>query len=130
MSELRVLKLVNGDEVIGYVDNTTQTPHIPDTSVNLIIRGPMRVIQEYNPKSHGHSLFLCDWMPSAKSYQLPISKDKIITTAVPKDDLAKHYLEIMTHRAISEINLTKEDLVNEDNLRLLRQTKFTDDEMN
>lgn len=140
MSQLKVIKLINGDEIIGYIDDGAikdrQDDDGEDYSVsNLIfIKGAMRVIQEYDRKSRGHSMFLIDWMPSAKSNVLPIPKDKIITMDSPQDAVEDHYLELkmgeMDEEQEDSEAMTDEELQKQAHLEILKKTNFDDDDMN
>ena len=131
-ADLKIIKLISGDEIIGYVEDGS-TKDIRDDSEytisNIIfIKGPMRIIQEYDTKTRGHSLFLVDWMPSGKSNMLPIPKDKIITMDSPQEAVEDHYLEIMTSKMGSE-DFDEEEEKKKANLELLKHTKFEDDDM-
>lgn len=134
MSQLKVLKLVNGDEIIGFVDDGRDRLREDDeeglTTDNLIfIKGPMRVVQEYDRGGRGHQLFLIDWMPSGASNMLPIPKDKIITMDYPAVSIEEHYIELMgVEEEIQE--LTHEEKKKQANLEFLKKKEFKDDEMN
>jgi len=136
MADLKVIKLVNGDEVIGYVDDgavkDTNDEGEEYTVRNLIfIKGPMRVVQEYDRKSRGHSIFLIDWMPSCNSNTLPIPKDKIITMDTPNESVIEHYAELMVGRLDEEDReeeLNKVELKKQATLEILKNLK-TDDDM-
>lgn len=135
MSHLKVLKLVNGDEIIGFVDDGRGRPRLDDedglTTDNLIfIKGPMKIVQEYD-RTIGHQLFLMDWMPSGCSNTLPIPKDKIITMDDPGSSLEEHYLELMgTNADDNLVKISPEEKKKRANIELLKKTKFTDGDMN
>lgn len=135
MAELKILKLINGDEIIGYIDDGSYKDNNEDDEYsvrNLIfIKGSMRIVQEYDRVSRGHSIFLVDWMPSSKSNVLPIPKDKVITMASPQDSIQQHYLELQIgDMEAEEEDLLDKELQREANLQLLKKTQFDDDDMN
>lgn len=136
MSELRVLKLINGDEIIGFVeDGINKNEELEDLTVDhlLFVKGAMKIVQEYNKETRGHSIYLVDWMPSARSAILPIPKDKVITMDFPQDVIEEHYLELMTftfevYDAEQKEALTPEETKKIKALEKLKSHKRSDDD--
>lgn len=136
MSELRVLKLINGDEIIGFVeDGINKNSELEDLTVDhlLFVKGAMKIVQEYNKETRGHSIYLVDWMPSARSAILPIPKDKVITMDFPQDVIEEHYLELMTftfdvYDTEQKETLTPEETKKIKALEKLKSHKRSDDE--
>lgn len=111
MNSLKVLKLLNGDEVIGFIEDGNNRIS-PEDEVSLshmvFIKGPMRIISKYDETVKSHALYLVDWMPTASSNVLPLPKNHIVTMDTPNASVEEHYLSIMGEK-FPEEELTEEE---------------------
>jgi len=129
MFEIKVLKLVNGDEIIGAVKTLTNTDPSALFPQETTIKNAMRIVQEYNPKTRLHGMYIIDWMPALLGEILTIQNDKIITTGVPKNTIKDHYLELVLDD-IDNAGLTASEVVNLKNLKLLNSLNHNDVDFN
>ena len=94
---LRVLKLINNDELIGIVEDGAQQIGDDDYTYDnlLFITNPMKVVTEYDKVNKVHALYLIDWIPSIRESIFPIDKQKVLTLGDPNPDLEKHYVDLV-----------------------------------
>lgn len=107
---LRVLKLINGENILGSIEvdfdeekeseeNPFDEKLILDSSKTplLDVYFPLELIRNFNFKSGEHSFNFVKWQPWAdcSSAPIPVAKDKILAIAVPTDEVANHYEEFV-----------------------------------
>lgn len=141
-SGLRVLKLVNGDEIIGVVrDGADETSGDENYTLDnlLFLTNPMKIISQYDSVNKVHSLYLVDWIPSIRDTTLPIDKQRVLTLGDPNKDLETHYVDIVLAEHLydnlvagEEIdpNETLEDVEKRRDFKdKLKKHKFDDDDI-
>ena len=102
---LRVLKLINNDELIGVVEDGAEKTSEEDnyTYDNLLfITNPMKVVTEYDKVNKVHALYLMDWIPAIKESTFPIDKQRVLTLGDPNPDLEKHYVDLVMAEKLFE----------------------------
>lgn len=110
-TNLRVIKLVTGDEIIGSVrDGAAESSDDESYTLdNLVfVSNPMRIISEYDAKSKVHALYLADWVPAISDSTLPIDKQKILTLGTPNKELEAHYIDLLLAQSLLESLYPKE----------------------
>lgn len=140
-TNLRVLKLVNGDEIIGTVrDGANETSDDENYTLdNLVfVSNPMRIISDYDAKAKVHALYLADWVPAISDSTLPIDKQKILTLGAPNKELEAHYIDILLAQSLLDSFYPKDGEAQEgdapqeeqkDVLDKLKKHKFDDDDI-
>lgn len=108
MSDLKIFKLVNGEDIIGFLEtyNNEDLKDIdkdsPDVAEGeeivydhlLFIRDPMRMYSAYSAKQKRHELYLTKWIAYTDDSLFVIPKDLVITIATPSQQVAEHYYEL------------------------------------
>ncbi len=103
MSILKLFRLTNGDDIIGFLEDVdkeivAELNGDSDKNVNydhiVFVRDPLRLIWSYDASTKGHQLFLTRWMPFSDDTFFAIPKDKVVTIADPMMEVEKHYYEI------------------------------------
>ena len=140
-TNLRVLKLVNGDEIIGTVKDGANEANDDEnyTLDNLVfVSNPMRIISDYDAKAKVHALYLADWVPAISDSTLPIDKQKILTLGTPNKELEAHYIDILLAQSLldsfypqdGEKHDTEESQEEpKEGLDKLKKHKFDDDDI-
>lgn len=139
---LKVIKLINGDEIIGVVrDGADEISGDENYTLDnlLFVTNPMKVVSQYDTVNKVHSLYLVDWIPAIKDNTLPIDKQRVLTLGDPNKSLETHYVDIVlaehlyNHLADGEDidpNETLEDIEKKRDLKnKLKKHKFEDDDM-
>lgn len=129
--ELKVIKLTNGDEIIGFIQDGSHKDTDNDEitlSHMIFIKGAMRIVQQYDESVKGHTLYLVDWMPTGQSQVLPIQKSHILTLDVPNMAVEEHYYTIMEER-FPEDKIDTAEIKKQEQLQQLRTHKFSDDDI-
>lgn len=116
METIQVIKLYNGDEIIGFTE---------DVDNKLLVRHAFQFFLKVD-KNGLHNISMDYWLPEPviKSGLAIITKDKIIAIMEPSDDFKEYY-----ENALSSVEKTKEvkgdkldileDGTEEDKLKLL-----------
>lgn len=107
MSNLKVLRLSNGTDIIGFLEMYTDQeindcnseldePGQPQFKYDHIvfIRHPMKVVSNYNKEAKANEIFLTPWMPLSDDPLFLIPKDQILTICSPMEEIAKYYYEL------------------------------------
>lgn len=137
-ANLRVVKLVTGEEIIGVVRDGATEPTDDEnyTLENLIfITNPMKIISDYDSKAKVHALYLTDWVPAISDSTLPIDKQRVLTLGTPNKDLEDHYVDIVLAQKLLEdvyANKDKTDDTEQNEVTLidkLKKHKFDDDDI-
>lgn len=130
---LKVLKLSNGDEIIGFIQDGSKT-ELKDKSISLdhmiFIKSPMKIMQDYDETVKSHVIFLIEWFPSGRSSSLPIPKDHIITMDTPKNSVEDYYYDVMGEYYAPELELGSEEEKQSRLFNKLNAHEFSDDEIN
>ena len=146
MGQLKVIKLITDEEVIGIIQDGTELDDTNDgyTTDNLIfISSPLKITSEYSKEHKVHALYLSDWAPSIGDETLPIDKSNILTLGNPTKKLEEYYCELILARhlmmseaegdeandlKLSSTKSKKNDISDKLN-ELLRKTYFSDDDL-
>lgn len=137
-ANLRVVKLITGEEIIGVVRDGATEPSDDEnyTLENLIfITNPMKILSEYDSKAKVHALYLADWIPAISDSTLPIDKQRVLTLGTPNKDLEDHYVDIILAQKLLEDvyeNKDKQDNTEPKEGTLidkLKKHKFDDDDI-
>lgn len=126
---VKVLKLVNGEEIIGILYDGSDEEQESGYSMQhlFFIKGAMKVISDYDHVKKNYALYVIDWMPSTVDETLPIDKANVLTLGNPVQELEDHYCEIMFVKLETELS---EDQKKEAQFKkLLKKHKFEDDDM-
>lgn len=131
-SALKVLKLVNGEELIGMIqDGRDMEPEDGYTTENLLfINGPLKITCIYDKETRTHSLYLSDWVPSIMDDSLPIDKNKVLTLGNPTMDLEEHYYQLLLASQIMQEEANNRSDTEKKLDKMLKNHKFDDDDMN
>ena len=131
-SALKVLKLVNGEELIGIIqDGRDMAPEDGYTTENLLfINGPLKITCIYDKETRTHSLYLSDWVPSIMDDNLPIDKNKVLTLGSPTLDLEQHYYELLIASQLMQEEANTNNAEDKKRDKMLKNHKFDDDDMN
>lgn len=138
--KLKVIKLINDDEIIGMVQDGNTLDDLGDgyTTDNLIfISAPLKIRSEYTRETKTHALYLSDWVPAIGDQTLPIDKQKILTIGNPTKQLEEHYFEILLTRQLeysSELDNLHNNINDSDDelsqlKELLKNTDYDDDDL-
>ena len=139
MGDIKILKLQSGEEIVGVVEipvdenNEMTEDEIRQEFSNLVlVRGPMRVVYEYNELRIPHVL-LYDWIPASNDDLFAIQKHQIITVVDASEQLEELYCQIALSRIAAESGSEPEDTPEEieDKLlkKLLEKIDFDDDDI-
>jgi hypothetical protein len=115
MGNLKVIKLVTGEEILGVVydgKNYEQSSYLGGDLI--FVSGPLKITTEYDKASKTHSLYLSDWIPALTDEAFPIQKQKILTIGNPTKHLEEHYLELAL---LSHLDIDDSDDFNDDDLQ-------------
>lgn len=115
METIQVIKLYNGDEIIGFTE---------EIDGKLLIRDAFQFLLKVD-RNGEHNISMDYWLPEPliKSGMASINKDKIIAIMEPSDDFKEYY-----ENALDTVEKTKEvkdkldileDSSQEDKLKLL-----------
>lgn len=132
MSLLKVIKLINGDEIIGLVQDGRDIPPTEDgfTTDNLIfVSSPMRITATYDNMTRTHALYLSDWVPAISDEMMAIDKNQVITLGTPNVDIENHYVELITINQLSAPNSLEETSEQTKLKTMLKSHKFDDDDV-
>lgn len=124
MANLKVLKLVTGEEIMGVVHDGRSMPNLHDeysTQNLLFVTGPLKITSTYQPDTRTHSMYLSDWIPAISSEYFPIEKTKVITIGDASSQLEERYFEIIT--------LSQYEAEDAEVLDKLKKHSFDDDDM-
>jgi hypothetical protein len=88
MQALKVIKLLNGDELIGLVDTEKSNEEV------LYISGIYRVKTNYIEEEGTHEMYLIDWFPAGKSNTLPLNPNDVLTLDEPIPALENNYYNL------------------------------------
>lgn len=104
MSELKIFKLINGDDIIGFLETYTNEElnqidaESEEQQVSydhlFFIRDPMKMYWKYDPVEKRHELFLAKWCAFSDDSLYFVPKDTVMTVVAPSDVVTKHYQEI------------------------------------
>jgi len=114
MSNLKVIKLITGEEILGvvYDNNYQKSEHLGEDII--YVSGPLKITTEYDKPSKTHSLYLSDWIPALIDEAFPIQKQKILTIGNPTKHLEEHYLELAL---LSHLDIDTSDDFSDDDLQ-------------
>lgn len=141
MSNLKVIKLTTGDEIIGVVrDGAAEVCDDENFTLDnlLFVTNPMKIISEYDAKTKVHSLYIADWIPAISDTILPIDKQRIVTLGTPNKDLEEHYIDIiLAQKLLEDLYAETDDQDGEkkksaaktEMIEKLKKHKFDDDDM-
>jgi hypothetical protein len=127
---IKVLKLTNGEEIIGVVyDGMDQAEEGGSTTIShlFFVRGAMKVVSEYSKEKQAHALFLQDWFPSVEDDILPIDKQNVLTLGNAMPELEQHYCDVML--LTGEIAEDEDDKKKNEYKKMLKKHNFDDDDM-
>lgn len=138
MNEIKVVKLISGEEIVGMVEVPTEENmegeqvEAADLQHLLFIRSPMRIVYEYDANRVPH-VFLYDWMPSAEDDFYPIQKHHVVTVVEACSSLKELYFDIHASRlAIAGGSLptdTQEEREAKAIRKMLEDAEFDDEDM-
>ena len=83
MSEVKIVRLQTGEDVIAKMDK--------DTMGNYTFDKPFVIIPTQSAPGKPVQLILTPWMPYTDDKSLTIDESKVVTIANPKDDILKSY---------------------------------------
>ena len=132
-TDLKVLKLVNGDNIIGIVeenisDEEKQYKHL------LFLKYVLQIHKTYDKKKKHYNLYMTDWIPECSDDILTIAKSTIITLAHPTPEIEDLYYE-STLPDLDEREGEMKKSMTDDELELIKQRKkllnheFSDDDV-
>ena len=130
-ADLRIIKLSSGEEIIGLIESIDDNENEDrDMSHMLLIRSPMKIINQYNKDYKGYELYLAEWVPSSGQDTYPIPKHQIMTIVKPNEVVEDHYYEVVLADALEdEPILENEQELKERRLHnILKNHKFNEDD--
>lgn len=92
--EIKLVKFVNGEEILGEVTDLQNTIHIKNP-IRVVIMPPSAV----NPKP---SVGFADWIPYVKEKEFVLDKKDILFVKEPVDEFITQYKAIFTGLALPE----------------------------
>jgi len=137
---LKILKLVNGDEIIAVVQDGREHPQNNEDGIctdNLVfVTNPLKLNISYSTETKTHSVFLTVWIPSISDATIVIDKKQILTLGHPTEELEEHYYELMAINSLDNTQDTKEEeeVIDESNKKkkykkMLKDHNFDDDDI-
>lgn len=130
MSQIKIIKLVNGEEIIGIVEDGRNYENTDEeyTYDNLLfISQPMKITSQYDATTKTHTMYLSDYIPSIRDADLPIEKRNIITIGNPNPDIETHYCDLLIAHQLSQDNPDAKK--SSEYKSLLKKHNFDDDDM-
>lgn len=89
MSDIKILRLVSGDDIIGEIIKTR-------FKKKILIKDPMRILAEYDPVKKTHHTFLIRWMPHANERVFEIQRSNLVTEPKPPIlEIEDHYYDVI-----------------------------------
>ena len=100
MNSIKIIKLINGEELIGAIITENKEQYMELNTIHnndkiVFISNPLKINSTYNEESKNYSIYLLDWIPSITSTIFPIEIDKILTLGIPTMELSNRYYEII-----------------------------------
>ena len=80
MSDVRVLKLVNGEDVVAKVEKQDN---------QLILSDPLRIIMI--PSEQGMGMALISWIPYSADDKVSIPEDRVLCNVTPENGVKVEY---------------------------------------
>ena len=105
MQEVKLLRLTNGEDIIAKVGENDQ---------GISLHKPFVIIPQQSAPGQPIQLMMSLYNAFGKSDTITISKDKIVFTTEPKDDLVKSY-----EQNTSKIITSKPGLITENSITKL-----------
>jgi ATP-dependent protease Clp ATPase subunit len=135
---LKILKLVNGDEIIAVVQDGREHPQNNQDGVctdNLIfVTNPLKLNTSYSTETKTHSVYLTVWIPAISDETIVIDKKQILTLGHPTEELEEHYYELMVINSIHNESESKnedegDDVKRKKYKKILKDHNFDDDDI-
>ena len=92
MKNIKILRLITGEDIIGNI--------IDETGENIQISKSFAILPMQAQPGKPVQLVLTPWQPYTSDKELRLNKSKVITMSTPKDDILKSY-ESQTSEIIS-----------------------------
>ena len=83
MSEVKIVRLITGEDVIGQIDK--------DTVGNYTLNKAFTIIPTQSAPGQPVQLMMTPYMPFSADETVTISADKIVTSVKPKEDIYNSY---------------------------------------
>ena len=140
MTELRVLKLLNGDDIIGIVEDIKDVSgeeyNESDFLPVMFIRGAMKINKTYDKRKKQYDLYLTDWIPESHEDLFPIPKSMLVTVSAPAPEIEQYYFNcLLANLSQQQLEEAQQEELSEEELKKMRQrkelldTKFSDDDI-
>lgn len=104
---IKILKLVNGDDIICELISTTKGEYI--------VKKALRLVEDYNPDKKSHNIFLIQWLPYTDELTITIPKSVLISQPIePLEEMQEHYekrVPEIFYDDEREYQMTEEDIM-------------------
>jgi hypothetical protein len=92
MDQIKIIKLINGDDIIC----TLAKEQLPDRTPLLRLEKPLQIkyVSQLTPRGLKDYIALIKWTSYTNDTIITIPKDKIVTITSATDEMTKSYLEV------------------------------------